>query len=71
MEEKPSGDDELTLWVIYASFRSNEMQSRIERYFIYARNDIEAEEVVHRWGELHPECLIQRYVPHPEGIADG
>lgn len=64
MEEKQS-EAERTLWVIYASYCSNEINPRIERIFIYARDATEAEEIVHRWGELHPEYVIQRYEPSP------
>lgn len=72
MKEKQDDEGELTLWVLYSIHRSRENNLPTETSFIYARNDEEAKEIVERWTELHPDYLLQRYEPRPDGfIKDG
>jgi hypothetical protein len=42
----------------------------LEKIFIYARDAADAEEIVHRWSELHPEYVIQKYGPSPGAAID-
>lgn len=69
---KEGEKDELTLWILYARRCSRGTASPVETIFIYAQNEEEATKTIERWEELHPDYLLQRYEPHPEGfIKDG